>query len=118
VTVTVHAMTAGGRERLPAQGVSEMSIRATDRIPDDVLLLLETSVDEWIDVEDDLQDFRRVLDHYRAHVGTASEPACREALALAYLELIPSEEEGMLDPSQRAAINRCAEGLPYTEPAE
>jgi hypothetical protein len=95
-----------------------MSIRATDRIPDDVLLLLETSVDEWIDTEDELLHFRRVLECYREHVGTAGEPACRETLAVSYLELIPADEEGMLDTSQRAAIQRCAEGLPYAETAE
>jgi hypothetical protein len=95
-----------------------MSIRATDRIPDDVLLLLETSVDEWIDTEEELLRFRHMLERYREHIGTAYEPVHREALAATYLELVPVEEEDLLDAGQRSAIERCAQGMPYTETAE
>jgi hypothetical protein len=93
-----------------------MSIRVDDRIPDEVLLLMETSVDEWVDAwSDEMLVFRAAADGYRSHLGTASEPAYRQALATTYLELVAPSRERLLDRPRREAIERCAQGFPYVE---
>lgn len=95
-----------------------MSMRADDRIPDEVLLLMETSIDEWVDASSDEMDaFRRVMDGYRSHLGTASEPAYREQLAATYVRLVVACREKLLDRTRRAALERCAQGWPYVETA-
>ncbi len=95
-----------------------MSIRVDDRIPDEVLLLMETSIDEWFDrSSDELLDFRRIVDGYRSHLGTAAEPAFRQELASAYVRLVPASEERLLDRLRRQALARCAQGFPYVEAA-
>lgn len=95
-----------------------MSIRADDRIPDDVLLLMETSVDEWIDPSsDEMLVFRRIVEGYRSHLGTASEPAYRQELATTYIRLVAASRERLLDRLRREAVERCTRGFPYVEAA-
>jgi hypothetical protein len=95
-----------------------MSTRADDRIPDEVLLLMETSVDEWVDASSDqLAIFLAIMAEYRGHLGTANEPAYRELLACAYIGLVAASREMLLDGARRAAVERCAHGLPYVEAA-
>ncbi len=95
-----------------------MSTRADDRIPDEVLLLMETSVDEWVEAStDEMVVFRRIIDDYRGHVGMASEPAYRQELARAYSRLVPRSSERLLDRRRRDALERCAQGFPYAEAA-
>jgi hypothetical protein len=95
-----------------------MSMRVDDRIPDEVLLLMETSVDEWVDpASDEIATFRRIMERYRSHLGTASEPAYREELAATYVRLVVAPRERLLDRARRGALERCAQGMPYTEAA-
>lgn len=95
-----------------------MSVRADDRIPDEVLLLMETSVDEWVEPSSvEMDAFRRCMDRYRNHLGTANEPADREELAATYTRLVVAFRERLLDHSRRDAIERCAQGWPYVESA-
>ena len=95
-----------------------MSMRVDDRIPDEVLLLMETSVDEWIDpASGDMVAFRRIMDRYRSHLGTASEPEHRQELAATYTRLVVAARERLLDRTRRGALERCAQGMPYSEAA-
>lgn len=95
-----------------------MSMRVDDRIPDEVLLLMETSVDEWVEPSsDEMATFRGIMARYRSHVGTASEPAYREELAAAYVGLVGAPRERLLDRARRGAVERCAQGMPYVEVA-
>jgi len=93
-------------------------MRMDDRIPDEVLLLMETSVDEWIDsASDEMVAFRRIMERYRTHLGTAGEPECRQELAAAYLRLVVAPRERLLDRARREALERCAQGMPFGEAA-
>jgi hypothetical protein len=93
-------------------------MRMDDRIPDEVLLLMETSVDEWIDpASDEMVAFRRIMERYRSHVGTASEALFREELAATYMRLVVTPRERLLDRARRGALERCARGMPYSEAA-
>jgi len=91
-----------------------MDLRIEDRIPHDVLLLMETSVDELVAPEsEEVSRFRRSLRSYRDHVGTPGEPDHRRSLAEAYVGLVTRQHEPLLDRGQREAIERCARGFPY-----
>jgi hypothetical protein len=95
-----------------------MSTRADGRIPDEVLLLMETSVDEWVDPSShEMVVFRAVIENYRNHLETAGEPALREQLAATYIRLVAASRETLLDRARRVALERCTQGLPYTEAA-
>jgi hypothetical protein len=95
-----------------------MSMRVDDRIPDEVLLLMETSVDEWIDpASGEMDTFRLIMERDRTHLGTAGEAAFREELAATYIGLVSPSRERLLERTRREALQRCTQGLPYAEAA-
>jgi hypothetical protein len=97
-------------------GVIIMSSKSDAAIPNDVLVILECSVDaRFVPQSAEHRAFSAVMQGYRNQVDTADESTYRKALADRYRNLVSSQEETLLSRRQRDALERCADGLPYAE---